>query len=440
MSANATFSPAGQQKAIRWYPPSYDIRVESIPFPTIQDPDDVIVKVKLAALCGSDLHVYRGHSGIEKDHTCGHEFIGEVIELGSSYGAVSAKGRPALYSNLKVGDKVVSPFTVNCGECHVCRLGYTGRCPEGALFGSPALEGGQAQFIRVPKGGGTLFNLSNPSTWSSGLPQEDRAKALTGFADSSLLLLADILPTGVFAALQALNHPKVAPVITGKPWPLCFSQDVVGLGNEVDFTQEDKLLTIGIVGLGPVGICAAVSILDALSTRQLPYRIVAIDLVESRRDKMKAVYAAVGADGKGNGEFVVCSVEEAKIQVKEWTNGVGCTAVLEIVGHADALALAYDLVRAFGVIVSVGVHGGDLLPLTGRQCYNKNVSLDFGRCPARAMFPLAFDLLVKRQDVFGGVGTEASLIDKIVDFKQAAACYDEFDKNKVGKVIFDPWK
>ena len=144
------------------------------------------------------------------------------------------------------------------------------------------------------------------------------------------MLLADILPTGVFAALQALNHPKVAPVITGKPWPLCFSQDVVGPGNEVSFTQEDKLLTIAIVGLGPVGICTAVSILDVLSTRQLPYKIVAMDLVESRREKMKAVYAAIGANGKGNGEFVVCSVEEAKIQVKEWTNGIGCTAVLEV--------------------------------------------------------------------------------------------------------------
>lgn len=215
-------------------------------------------------------------------------------------------------------------------DISVCRLGYTGRCPEGALFGSPALEGGQAQFIRVPKGGGTLFNLSNPSTWSSSLPKEDREKALTGFADSSLLLLADILPTGVFAALQALNHPKVAPVITGKPWPLCFSQDVVSPGNEVNFTQEDKLLTIGIIGLGPVGICAVVSTLDALSTRQFPYRIVAMDLVESRREKMKAVYAAIGANGKGNGEFIVCSVEEAKVQVKEWTNGIGCTAVLEV--------------------------------------------------------------------------------------------------------------
>ncbi len=55
--------------------------------------------------------------------------------------------------------------------------------------------------------------------------------------------------------------------------------------------------------------------------------------------------------------------------------------------------LGYELVRAFGVIVSVGVHGTPLLPVTGRQLYNKNVSFDFGRCPARAMFPLAFDLL-----------------------------------------------
>ena len=55
--------------------------------------------------------------------------------------------------------------------------------------------------------------------------------------------------------------------------------------------------------------------------------------------------------------------------------------------------LAYDVVRAFGVIVSVGVHGEPPLPFTGRQCYNKNISLDFGRCPARAMFPPAFDLL-----------------------------------------------
>ncbi|KAF5382719.1 hypothetical protein D9615_002837 [Tricholomella constricta] len=431
-------SVPSNMQAVRWHPPSYDIRVESIPIPEIQHPDDAIVKVKLAALCGSDLHVYRGHGGVDKVHTCGHEFIGEVVSLGSSY-RTNTQGRPKLYSTLKVGDKVVSPFTVNCGECHVCRLGYTARCPEGALFGSPALEGGQAQYVRVPKAGGTLFNLSNPNTWSTALSEQEKEKALTGLADSSLLMLADILPTGVFAALQALNHPKVQPILTGRPWPLCFSPEISTEGNEISFTPEDRILTIAIIGLGPVGICAAVSLLDALATRKIPFRIVAIDLLEARREKMKAVYDAIDASGKGSGEFEVLSADDAKVLVDDWTGGVGCTAVLEVVGHPSALTSAYNLVRDFGAIVSVGVHGEPPLPYTGRQVYNKNVSFDFGRCPARAMFPLAFDLLVKRQDVFGGVGQAASLIDRIVSFKEATENYRAFDKGEVGKVIFSPW-
>lgn len=142
-------------------------------------------------------------------------------------------------------------------------------------------------------------------------------------------MLADILPTGIFAALQALNHPKVAPVITGKPWPLCFDQSDAS-GSAVSFTASDKVLTVAIIGLGPVGVCATISMLDALATRQLPFRIVAIDPLEARREKMKAVYAAIDEGGKGMGEFAVLSIEEAKEKVKEWTEGIGCTAVLEV--------------------------------------------------------------------------------------------------------------
>lgn len=418
------------QKAVRWYPPSYDIRVEDAPVPLIQDPDDAIVKVKLAALCGSDLHIYRGHGGVEKIHTCGHEFIGEVVALGSAYGT-HAKDRPLLYSTLQVGDKVVSPFTINCGECQACRLGFTARCAHSTLFGSPALEGGQAQYVRVPKAGATLFNLSDPKTWPNSTP--------TSLADSSLLMLADILPTGVFAALQCLSHPKVQPVLTGKPWPLSLHPNSATT-DSAPLTQEDIRLTVAIIGLGPVGICTAVSLLDMLAARGHPHRIVGVDLLESRREKMRAVYAAIDQEGRGLGEFIACSPEEAKTTLGKWTQGVGCDAVIEVVGHNSALTLAYELVRAFGVITSVGVHGEPQLPFTGRQMYNKNVSFDFGRCPARAMFPMAFEILVKRQDVFGQVGKKASLVDRITDFGQASESYRAFDKGEVGKIIFDPWK
>lgn len=143
-------------------------------------------------------------------------------------------------------------------------------------------------------------------------------------------MLADILPTGVFAALQALNHPKVAPIVTAKPWPLCFSGDAASASNEVAFTSEDKVLNVAIIGLGPVGVCATVSMLDAVTERKIPFRIVAVDPLESRRAKMKAVYDAIDESGKGNGQFAVCDIEEAKEKVKEWTSGIGCTAVLEV--------------------------------------------------------------------------------------------------------------
>ncbi|KAF9027519.1 GroES-like protein [Hymenopellis radicata] len=370
------------QTAVRFHPPSYDIRVEQIPSPKICDPDDAIVKVQFSGLCGSDLHVYRGHEAVDQIVTSGHEFIGEIVELGSNFNE-NAVDRPRLYSTLKVGHKVVSPFTINCGECQFCRLGITCRCLESKLFGSP-------QYVRIPKAGGTLFNLSDPAL-------KEKYANFSSISDSSLLFLGDILPTGLFAAVQALHHPKLLPAILGTPWP-------------------DHL----------VGRILLIALLDQLAKKQLRYRIVGIDLVQSRREKMTSIYEMVNkAENYSLGTFVAQGVEEAKVT---------------IVGHNSALALAYDLVRPFGVISSVGVHGERPFPLTGGNLYDKNVSLDFGRCPARSMLPMAFDLLVKRQDVFGGVGGESSLVDRVVGFEQAVDLYSAFDKGQVGKILFDPWK
>jgi hypothetical protein len=141
-------------------------------------------------------------------------------------------------------------------------------------------------------------------------------------------MLADILPTGVFAALQAINHPKVLPVVTGRPWPQCLSGSTEG--NEFTLTLEDRILILAIIGLGPVGICAAVSLLDMLATRKLPFRVVAIDPIESRREKMKAVYSAIDTSGRGSGTFEVHTIDDARDVVRNWTDGVGCTAVLEV--------------------------------------------------------------------------------------------------------------
>ena len=113
---------------------------------------------------------------------------------------------------------------------------------------------------------------------------------------------------------------------------------------------------------------------------------------------------------------------------------------MQVVGNASALSLSCELVRPFGCINSVGVHAEYSVPYTCRELYNKNLSLDFGRCPVREMFPIALDLLLRRQDIFGEVGGEISLVEKIVVFDVAAKAYDDFDKGRCGKVLFDPWR
>ena len=126
-----------------------------------------------------------------------------------------------------------------------CRQGFSSRCVHSLLFGSPALEGGQAQYVRVPYAGGTLFRLDDIE------PDPTTGSRLATLADSSLLLLADILPTGYFAALQLLQHPKLVPLLSGNPYPrpnLAFSP----AGEST--TVPSDVLNIALIGLGPVGI------------------------------------------------------------------------------------------------------------------------------------------------------------------------------------------
>jgi threonine dehydrogenase-like Zn-dependent dehydrogenase len=156
----------------------------------VTSPSDVIVRVQLASICGSDLHVYYDREkGMDPGAVMGHEFAGEIVDAGLEV------------RRFKPGDHVVAPFTTNCGECFYCRSGLTARCTRGQLFGwvqnGAGLQGGQAEYVRVPLADTTL------------IPQPD------GLADEVALLLGDVLPTGFFCAEMAGAGPEGTYAVIG---------------------------------------------------------------------------------------------------------------------------------------------------------------------------------------------------------------------------------
>src|SRR6476659_694982 len=180
-------------KAVCWMGTN-DVRVESVPDPRILEPRDAIVKITSTAICGSDLHLYDGViPSMKTGDILGHEPMGEVVEVG-----------PAV-KNLKVGDKVVVPFTISCGECFFCKKGLFSCCdnsnPNAAtaakimghspagIFGYSHLTGGfaggQAEYLRVP------FADVGP------------LKVPNDIQDEKVLFLSDVFPTGYMAAENA---------------------------------------------------------------------------------------------------------------------------------------------------------------------------------------------------------------------------------------------
>src|SRR6476659_2809271 len=313
-------------KAVCWMGTN-DVRVESVPDPRILEPRDAIVKITSTAICGSDLHLYDGViPSMKTGDILGHEPMGEVVEVGSAV------------KNLKVGDKVVVPFTISCGECVFCKKGLFSCCdnsnPNAAtaakimghspagIFGYSHLTGGfaggQAEYVRVP------FADVGPIKIENDLP------------DEKVLFLSDIFPTAYMGAEMCDIKPG----------------DVVAVW-----------------GAGPVGLLAMSSayLLGA-------EKVIAIDRVDYRlqmaRDKAGAV---------------TLNYDEVDVQdaLKELTAGRGPDACIDAVGmeaHADKTPLqAYDRIkqavraetdrgpalrqaimacRGAGTVSVIGVYGG----------------------------------------------------------------------------------
>ena len=155
-----------------------DVRLDRVADPEIETPRDALVRLRLGAICGSDLHVYHEReAGLDLGTVMGHEFVGEIVETGGEVHGLSR------------GDRVLSPFTTSCGRCFFCRCGLTARCVEGGLFGwvqdGHGLQGAQAEYVRVPLAEGTLVRVPE------------------GVGDEEALLLGDVLSTGYFCARQA---------------------------------------------------------------------------------------------------------------------------------------------------------------------------------------------------------------------------------------------
>ncbi|WP_420101731.1 zinc-dependent alcohol dehydrogenase [Bosea sp. (in: a-proteobacteria)] len=192
-------------RALRWHGKS-DIRCDTVPDPQIEDARDVVIKVTACAICGSDLHLYDGYTPtMEAGDIVGHETMGEVVEVGSAVG------------KLKVGDRIVVPFNIACGECFFCRKQMFSLCdrsnpnaeqarklmgqsPSG-LFGYSHMlggfAGGQAEYLRVP------------------YADVGHVKIPDGIPDEQVLFLSDIFPTGYMAAENAEIEPGDTVAVWG---------------------------------------------------------------------------------------------------------------------------------------------------------------------------------------------------------------------------------
>ncbi len=267
-----------------------DITVETVPDPEIILPTDAIVRVSSTAICGSDLHLYNGYNpAMKKGDILGHEFMGEVVDIGSAV------------KKLRIGDRVVVPFNIACGACYFCERQQYSACelsnpngvesaallgyPAGGLFGYSHMyggyAGGQAEYVRVP------FADVGPLVVPRDVP------------DDLLLFLSDILPTGYMAAENCDLRPGA---------------------------------TVAIWGAGPVGLMAALSA-QLLGAEQ----VICIDEVPERLELASSRCAAHTIN------FAEC--DDVVERIKELTGGRGPDSVIDAVGleaHGTGLMELYD--------------------------------------------------------------------------------------------------
>ncbi|HEY8926523.1 MAG TPA: zinc-dependent alcohol dehydrogenase [Polyangia bacterium] len=370
-----------------------DLRVETVPDPRILQPTDAIVRITATAICGSDLHLYNGFiPSMEKGDILGHEFMGEVVEVGGEV------------KKLKVGDRVVVPFPISCGQCAMCREQLYSLCENSnpnawmaeALWGhSPAglfgyshmlggYAGGQAEYARVP------FADVGP------------LKVPSNLSDEQVLFLSDILPTGYMGA---------------------------------DMCNIKPGQVVAVWGAGPVGQLAMAS-----ARLMGAERVIAID---------RFAYRLQLATAKAGATHVI-KYDEQDVQeaLRDLTGGRGPDACIDAVGieaHGHGPTYVYDRAkqalmletdrpialreairacRSGGVVSVIGVYGGFIDKFPMGSIMNRSLTLRAGQCHVQKYMPQLLERIER------GEIDPSFVITHRLPLSEAPMAYDMFLKKR----------
>ena len=344
------------------YHGSKDVRVETMPDPILQDDDDILLRVTSTAICGSDLHIYRGKiPAMKTGDILGHEFMGVVEDVGKAV------------TRVRRGDRVVIPFTIACGQCFFCSRDLFAACettntgrgaiinkkqarPGAALFGYSHLyggiPGGQAELVRVPKA--NVGPLVIPDSTLS---------------DDQVLFLSDILPTGYQAAVNG----------------------GVARGS-----------TVAIFGAGPVGLMAAAScrLLGA-------ERIFMVDHHQYRLDYAAATYGVEPINFDDNddpaeliiehtdGRGVDCSIDAVGFEAKGSSLETVLTTMKLEGSSGKALRQEMAATRRGGTVSVPGVYAGFIHSFLFGDAFEKGLTFKGGQTHAQHFMPELLDYITR---------------------------------------------
>ena len=335
------------------YQGAQDVQVKDVPDAKIEKPDDIIVRITSTAICGSDLHIYRGSIPTKEDFVIGHEPMGIVEAVGPEV------------TKVKKGDRVVIPFNVSCGECFYCANDMESQCDNsndnpdidsGGYFGYTHrygnYPGGQAEYLRVPYGNFIPFKV----------PENCELE------DEALLFISDVLPT----AYWSVEHAGVK-----------------------------KGDTVIVLGSGPVGL-----MVQKFAWLKGANRVIVVDPLSYRLDHAKRTnqveifnfddFDNIGDHlweiTKGGADVVIdCVGMDGKLKFYEKIE-----QKLKLQGGTlSAIQVAIKAVRKFGTIQLTGVYGSiyNLFPLG--TMFERNVTLKMGQAPAIHTSPLLYKMVVQ---------------------------------------------